>query len=50
MNIDSFMHKITYQELTREGLTALSGTITTMANAEVLDAHAASVTIRLNEA
>lgn len=50
VNLDSFCRKITYQELTREGLTALSGTITTMANAEGLDAHAAAVTIRLNEA
>ena len=50
VNLDSFCRKITYQELTREGLTALSDTITTMANAEGLDAHAAAVTVRLNEA
>ena len=50
VNLDSFCRKITYQELTREGLTALSDTITTMANAEGLDAHAAAVTVRLNQA
>ena len=48
VNIDSFMHKITYQELSPEGLSELSGVITTMARAEGLDAHALAVTIRLN--
>lgn len=49
VNIDSYMHKITYQELSREGLQGLSSTITTMAQAEGLDAHAAAVSIRLSE-
>lgn len=48
INIDSYMRKITYQQLTPEGLSALVPTITTMAAAEGLDAHAAAVTIRLN--
>lgn len=48
VNIDSFMHKITYQELSPEGLSELSGVITTMARAEGLDAHALAVDIRLN--
>ena len=48
VNIDSFMHKITYQELTPEGLSDLSGVITTMARAEGLHAHALAVDIRLN--
>lgn len=48
VNIDSFMHKITYQEISREGLEELSGVITTMAHAEGLDAHALAVDIRLN--
>lgn len=30
VNIDSFMHKITYQELKREGLDGLADVITTM--------------------
>lgn len=46
VNIDSFQHKITYQELTKEGLVSLSDTITTMARAEGLDAHALAVEIR----
>lgn len=46
VNIDSFMRKITFQELTREGLTSLSSTIVTMAQAEGLQAHARAVTIR----
>ena len=47
VNIDSFMHKITYQELTREGLSLLSPVITAMAHAEGLDAHALAVDVRL---
>lgn len=47
VNIDSFMHKITYQELSPEGLDRLSSVITTMAHAEGLDAHALAVDIRL---
>lgn len=46
VNIDSFMHKITYQQLTREGLQSLTDVITTMARAEGLDAHALAVEIR----
>lgn len=48
VNIDSYMHKITYQELTKEGLGSLSETITTMARAEGLDAHALAVEVRLD--
>lgn len=47
VNIDSFMHKITYQELTPQGLKLLSSVITTMARAEGLDAHALAVDVRL---
>jgi histidinol dehydrogenase len=46
VNMDSFMRKMTLQELTREGLTALSPVIVNMARAEGLDAHARAVTIR----
>lgn len=49
VNIDSFMKKITYQELTRDGLRALSDVIVTMADAEGLDAHALAVKVRLGE-
>ena len=48
VNTESFMHKITYQELSEEGLRRLSGIVTSMARAEGLDAHALAVTERLN--
>ena len=47
IGLDSFMHSITYQELSREGLGSLSNTIITMAEAEGLDAHAAAVRYRI---
>lgn len=47
VNIDSFIRKITYQELTREGLDSLAPTIITMADAEGLDAHALAVKVRV---
>ena len=47
VNTDSFLRKITYQELTYAGLETLAPTITAMADAEGLDAHAAAVRIRV---
>lgn len=47
VNLDSFIRKITYQEITREGITALGDTIVTMAQAEGLDAHANAALIRM---
>jgi histidinol dehydrogenase len=47
VNMDSFMKKITYQELTPQGLAQLGGTVIAMAEAEGLDAHASAVKIRL---
>ncbi|MDO4930504.1 MAG: histidinol dehydrogenase [Bacteroidales bacterium] len=47
VNLDSFQRKITYQELSDEGLSALAPTIIAMADAEGLDAHAAAVKVRL---
>lgn len=47
VNLDSFMRKITYQELTREGLGLLAPTIVAMAEAEGLDAHALAVKVRI---
>lgn len=49
VNVESFLRRITFQELTREGLDRLAPTIETMALAEGLDAHAAAVRIRLEE-
>ncbi len=47
VSVDSFVKKITYQQLTPEGLACIAGTVTTMALAEGLDAHARAVEIRL---
>lgn len=49
VSVDSFVKKITYQELTREGLQNIADTITTMAKAEGLDAHRKAVAIRLKK-
>lgn len=49
VNIDSFIRKITYQELSQEGLKALGQTIVTMADAEGLDAHANAVKVRISK-
>ena len=49
VNLDSFYRKMTLQELTPEGLRALSGTIVNMAEAEGLQAHANAVRIRLTD-
>ena len=48
VNLDSFFRKMTLQQLSREGLQSLAPTITAMAGAEGLDAHAAAVNIRLS--
>ena len=50
VNVDSYLRKITFQELTREGLRRLAPTIEAMAMAEGLDAHADAVRIRLESA
>ena len=47
VNLDSFIRKITYQEITREGLECLGATIEIMAQNESLDAHKNAVSIRL---
>ena len=46
VNLDSFLRKITYQQITPDGLRGLGPTIETMASAEGLDAHRNAVTIR----
>ena len=46
VSIDSFVKKITFQQLTREGLKNISTTVTTMAMAEGLQAHAEAVNVR----
>ena len=49
VNLDSFYRRMTLQEITREGLEDLAGTIVTMAEAEGLQAHANAVKIRLQD-
>jgi histidinol dehydrogenase len=48
VNLDAFTKKVTFQSISKTGLQLLGQTITTMAEAEQLHAHAQSVTIRLN--
>ncbi len=46
--LDSFVRKITFQELTAEGIAQIGPAIERMAAAEQLDAHKNAVTVRLN--
>lgn len=47
VNLDSFVRKITYQEISKQGLKNLGETIEIMAANEELEAHKNAVTIRL---
>jgi histidinol dehydrogenase len=47
VSVDSFVKKITYQKLSKEGLHAIGKTVELMAEAEGLDAHKNAVSIRL---
>jgi histidinol dehydrogenase len=47
VSVDSFVKKITFQQLTREGLAGLGASVMRMAEAEGLEAHARAVGIRL---
>jgi len=49
VNLDSFMRKMTFQEITPEGLKNIGPTVETMAAAEGLDAHKNAVSIRLRD-
>lgn len=48
VNLDSFIKKITFQEITADGLARLGKTIEIMAASEQLTAHKNAVTVRLN--
>lgn len=48
VSVDSFVKKITFQQLTERGLTNIAQTVIDMAKAESLDAHAKAVQIRLD--
>jgi len=48
VNMDSFYKKITFQEISREGLQHIGSAIMAMAEAEDLKAHSNAVAIRIN--
>ena len=48
VSLDSFIRKITFQEINREGIQNLGPAIEVMAAHEQLDAHKNAVTVRLN--
>jgi len=49
VNLDSFIKKITFQEISREGIRELGETIRLMAENEQLEAHRHAVTLRMQE-
>lgn len=49
VNLDSFTKKITFQEISAQGIQKLGPVIETMAAAEQLDAHKNAVTLRLKQ-
>ena len=49
VNLDSFIRKITFQQITQEGLTNLSNAIILMAENEELVAHSNAVKVRLEQ-
>lgn len=48
VSVDSFVKKITFQQLTERGLTNIAQTVIDMARAESLDAHSKAVQIRVD--
>jgi histidinol dehydrogenase len=46
VSLDSFVKKITFQQLTREGINQIGQAVELMAEAEGLQAHASAVRIR----
>ena len=49
VSVDSFVKKITFQKLSREGLGRIAQTVVVMAEAEGLQAHANAVRIRIDQ-
>ena len=49
VNLDSFIRKITFQEVTSEGICLIGPAIETMAKHEELQSHKEAVTVRLKE-
>lgn len=48
VSVDSFVKKVTFQQLTERGLTNIAQTVMDMAKAESLDAHSKAVQIRVD--
>jgi len=48
VNLDSFCRKITFQELTAEGIRSIGKAVEIMAENEQLDAHKNAMTVRIN--
>ncbi len=49
VSVDSFVKKVTFQQLSKEGLTKIGNTVMQMAEAEGLDAHKNAVEVRLKQ-
>jgi histidinol dehydrogenase len=49
VNLDSFMKSVTFQKISKEGLSNIGKTIELMAEAEGLQAHKNAVSIRLKD-
>ena len=49
VSVDSFVKKITFQQLSKQGLMNIRTAVEAMAAAEGLDAHKNAITIRINE-
>lgn len=49
VSLDSFVKKITFQQLTQEGLNGIADTVVRMAEAEGLEAHARAVSVRVEK-
>jgi len=49
VSVDSFVKKVTFQQITKEGIQQVGPTVIAMAEAEGLDAHANAVKIRIKK-
>jgi histidinol dehydrogenase len=49
VSVDSFVKKVTFQQITKEGIQRVGPTVIAMAEAEGLDAHANAVKIRIKK-
>jgi histidinol dehydrogenase len=49
VSVDSFLKYVTFQKITKSGLSSIAEAITSMAEAEGLEAHGNAVRIRFSE-